>query len=174
MSNENYVDFKKETGGNLPLLENLPEGWTEYKKPIMHGSGGSRMRRFFKNKEGFTVWIEERFPTCIFSTKAVVLTMCCDYVLPNGKCPVCFYEGETEEDFGAEPGSCFDVKRESDFPVDKEMQDVLGEDRAGFENSIQALYTSWCVYTVVKDEEHAFAIADLMSKRFYKKDGGKT
>lgn len=174
MDNKNYVDFRKETGGKLPLLEDLPEGWTEYKKPLMHGSGGSRMRRFFKNKEGFTVWIEERFPSCILSTKAIVLIMCCDYVLPNGKLAVWFSEGETEEDFGAEPGSCFNVKRESDFPVDKEIEALLEEDRAGFENSIQELYSSWCVYCVVKDEEQAFAIADLMSKRFYKKDGGKT
>lgn len=172
MGNKNYIDYRKETGGNLPLLENLPEGWTEYKKPIMHGSGRSRTRRFFKNTEGFTVWIEESFPTCIFSTKDVVLKMCCDYVLPNGKCAMCFSEGETEGDFGAEPGSCFDVKREGDFPVDKEMEAILEKDRAGFKNSLQALYSSWCVYTVVKDEEHVFAIADLMSKRFYKKDGG--
>jgi hypothetical protein len=52
MSNKNYVDFRKEMGGNPPLLEDLPEGWTEYKKPIMHGSGGSQMRRFFKKDGG--------------------------------------------------------------------------------------------------------------------------
>ena len=34
MRNENYVDFRKETGGKLPLLEDLPEGWTEYKETI--------------------------------------------------------------------------------------------------------------------------------------------
>lgn len=54
MSNKNYIDFRKETGGNPPLLEDLPEGWTEYKKPIMHGSGGSQMRRFYKTDGGQT------------------------------------------------------------------------------------------------------------------------
>lgn len=171
MRNENYVDFKKETGGKLHIMEDLPDScWTEYKEPIMHGSGGSKVRRFFKNREGFTFWIEEHFQVCVFSNKGIVLTMCCDYVLPNGKRPVCFCEGETEEDFGADPGSCLNVRHESEFPPDTETESLLKEDRNGFENSIQAPYSSWLVYTTVNDEEQAFQIADLMSKRFNKKE----
>lgn len=165
------VDFKKEGLINPPKMEGWPDGWTEYMEPLTHGRASNVTRRFFKDGSGFDFCLDEAMATNIFAKKGFTLNMFCQYITPEGKMPFASVE-PSDLEFHKESGeNILLYENVNDVPLDGELTALLEGTKKTKEEMGDVLfdmYGCWFVMTSVDDEDQAFKIADLMSKRLPK------
>jgi len=166
------IDFKKEGLINPPKIEGWPEGWSEYAEPLTHGRGSSTTRRFFRDKSGFEFVTDELMEYNILAKKGFTLTMWCQYITPDGKCLFVDLQIDDDDWFDKTNSDIVAYDNAEDIPLDGELIALLREEDRdlGMEGCMFDMYGCWFVMDRVDDEDQAFRIADLMSKRSSKKD----
>jgi len=166
------IDFKKEGLINPPKMEGWPDGWSEYAEPLTHGRGSRTTRRFFKDTSGFEFIIDEGMSFNILTKKGFTLTMWCQYITPEG-CMLFAEVPMADQDwYESTGGDVVVLDNLHNIPLDGELIALLREEDRdrGMPGALFDMYGCWFTMTCVKDEDQAFGIADLMSKRSSKKD----
>ncbi|MCK9325659.1 MAG: hypothetical protein M0P69_09200 [Bacteroidales bacterium] len=152
--------FKKNPN-HANKIEGWPNGWYEEEEPVVLGHGNERIRRFFKNDAlDCTMWVEEVIPTNFFQASFSMFA-CIDYRDPKTGG---FYQIECE-------GVTYDentliVRDENSVPEDDELASLFEDvPSVSTGNRLFDMYGTVCIMTKVKDEDHAFKIAELMARR---------
>lgn len=135
------------------------DGWEEYENPCVHGTGNQYIRRFFRNEKlNCTMWTQENIPCNPF--KDISMCACIDYREPkNGKMYLLKDSDVTYED------GCLVVNSPESVPEDKELLNMFTGEKITMGDILMDMYGTVCMLAIVKDEEHAFNIAELIAKR---------